>query len=55
MQLLSFGVIVAIILLGAICFVLDAAKESKCSIVFLAAIVSFMASFHLSDKRDIVA
>ena len=55
MQLLGFGVIVAIVLLGAICFVLDAAKESKCSIVFLVAIISFMASFHLSDKRDIVA
>lgn len=55
MQLLSFGVIVAIIVLGGVCVVLDAAMESKCSIVFLVAIVSFMASFHLSDKRDIVA
>lgn len=54
-QLLSFGVIVAIVVLGAICFVLDTAMESKCTIVFLVAIVSFMASFHLSDKRDIVA
>lgn len=54
-QLLSFGVIVAIIVLGGVCVVLDAAKESKCSIVFLVVIVSFMASFHLSDKRDIVA
>lgn len=55
MRLLGIGVIVAIIVLGAICFVLDAAKESKCTIVFLVAIISFMASFHLSDKRDIVA
>ena len=55
MQLLSFGVIVAIIVLGAICFVVDAAKESKTSVVFLVAVISFMASFHLSDKRDIVA
>lgn len=55
MQLLGVGVIVVIIVLGAICFVLDAAKESKCSIVFLVAIVSFIASFHLSDDRDIVA
>lgn len=54
-QLLSFGVIVAIVVLGAICFVLDTAMESKCTIVFLVAIISFMASFHLSDKRDIVA
>lgn len=55
MKLLGLGVIVAIVVLGAICFVLDAAMESKCSIVFLVAIVSFMASFHLSDNRDIVA
>lgn len=55
MKLLGIGVIVAIVVLGAICFVLDAAAESKCSIVFLVTIVSFMASFHLSDKRDIVA
>lgn len=55
MKLLGIGVIVAIVVLGAICFVLDAATESKCSIVFLVTIVSFMASFHLSDKRDIVA
>ena len=55
MKLLGLGVIVAIVALGAICFVLDAAMESKCSIVFLMAIVSFMASFHLSDNRDIVA
>lgn len=54
-QLLSFGVIVAIVVLGAICFVLDTAMESKCTIVFLVAIISFMASFHVSDKRDIVA
>lgn len=54
-QLLSFGVIVAIIVLGGVCVVLDAANVSKCSIVFLVVIVSFMASFHLSDKRDIVA
>ena len=55
MQLLGIGVVVAIVVLGAICVVLDAAKGSKCSIVFLVAIVSFMASFHLSDNRDIVA
>lgn len=55
MQLLGVGVIAAIIVLGAICFVVDAAKESKTSIVFLVAVISFMASFHLSDKRDIVA
>ena len=55
MKLLGIGVIVAIVVLGAICFVLDAAVESKCSIVFLVTIVSFMASFHLSDNRDIVA
>lgn len=55
MQLLGVGVIVAIIVLGAICFVADAAKESKTSVVFLVAVISFMASFHLSDKRDIVA
>ena len=55
MQLLGVGVIVAIIVLGAICFVVDAAKESKTSVVFLVAVISFMASFHLSDKRDIVA
>lgn len=55
MKLLGIGVIVAIIVLGAICVVLDAAKESRCTIVFLVAIISFMASFHLSDKRDIVA
>ena len=54
MQLLGVGVIVAIIVLGAICFVVDAAKESKTSVVFLVAVISFMASFHLSDKRDIV-
>ena len=55
MKLLGLGVIVAIVVLGAICFVLDAAMESKCSIVFLVSIISFMASFHLSDNRDIVA
>lgn len=55
MQLLSFGVIVAIVVLGGVCVVLDAAMGSKCSIVFLVAVISFMASFHLSDKRDIVA
>lgn len=55
MQLLGVGVIVAIIVLGAVCFVVDAAKESKTSVVFLVAVISFMASFHLSDKRDIVA
>ena len=55
MQLLGVGVIVAIIVLGAICFVVDAAKESKTSVVFLVAVISFMASFHLSDKRYIVA
>lgn len=55
MQLLGIGVIGAIIVLGGICVVLDAAKESKCSVVFLVAIVSFMAGLHLSDKRDIVA
>ena len=55
MQLLGVGVIVAIIVLGAICFVVDAAKEGKTSVVFLVAVISFMASFHLSDKRDIVA
>lgn len=55
MQLLGVGVIVAIIVLGAIRFVVDAAKESKTSVVFLVAVISFMASFHLSDKRDIVA
>lgn len=55
MQLLGIGVVVAIIVLGGVCVVLDAAMGSKCSIVFLVAIVSFMASFYLSDKRDIVA
>lgn len=55
MQLLSFGVVVAIIILGAICFMLDVAKESKSLVVFIVAIISFMVSFHLSDKRDIVA
>lgn len=55
MQLLGVGVIVAIIVLGDICFVVDAAKESKTLVVFLVAVISFMASFHLSDKRDIVA
>ena len=55
MQLLGVGVIVAIIVLGAVCFVVDAAKESKTSVVFLVAVISFMASFHSSDKRDIVA
>ena len=55
MQLLGVGVIVEIIVLGAICFVVEAAKESKTSVVFLVAVISFMASFHLSDKRDIVA
>lgn len=55
MRLLGVGVIVAIIVLGAICFVVDAAKESKTSVVFLVAVISFMASFHLSDNRDIVA
>lgn len=55
MQLLSFGVVVAIIILGAICFMLDVTKESKSLVVFIVAIISFMASFHLSDKRDIVS
>ena len=55
MQLLGVRVIVAIIVLGAVCFIVDAAKESKTSVVFLVAVISFMASFHLSDKRDIVA
>lgn len=55
MQLLSFGVVVAIIILGAICFMLDVSKESKSLVVFIVAIISFIASFHLSDKRDIVA
>lgn len=55
MKLLGIGVIVAIIVLGGVCVVLDAVKESKCSIVFLVVVISFMASFHLSDKRDIVA
>ena len=55
MQLLGIGVIVAIIVLGGVYVVLDAAKGSKCSVVFLVAVISFMASFHLSDKRDIVA
>lgn len=55
MQLLGIGVIVAIIVLGGVYVVLDAAKGSKCSVVFLVTVISFMASFHLSDKRDIVA
>lgn len=55
MQLLGIGVIVAIIVLGGVYVVLDAAKGSKCSVMFLVAVISFMASFHLSDKRDIVA
>ena len=55
MQLLSFGVIVAIIVLGVVYVVLDAVKGSKCSVVFLVAVISFMVSFHLCDKRDIVA
>lgn len=55
MQLLGIGVIVAIIVLGGVYVVLDATKGSKCSVVFLVAVISFMASFHLSDNRDIVA
>ena len=55
MQLLGIGVIVAIIVLDGMYVVLDAAKGSKCSVVFLVAVISFMVSFHLSDKRDIVA
>lgn len=54
-QLLKNGVIVLIVLLGVVCFVVDATTKSKSTFVFLAGIVSFMMSFHLSDNRDIVA
>ena len=53
MQLLSFGVVVAIIILGAICFMLDVSKESKSLVVFIVAIISFIASFHLASWNDV--
>ena len=55
MRLLSFGVIVAIVVLGGICFVVDEATKSKSTLVFLVTTALFIASFHLSDNRDIVA
>lgn len=56
MQLLGVGVLVVIVVLGVICFVLDAAKGTmSTTLVYVLAVISFMVSFHLSDKRDIVA
>ena len=55
MQLLRIGVVVAIALLIGICFLLYEFKSNKSLLIYPIAIIMFMVSFHLSDKRDIVA
>lgn len=56
MKLLGIGVIVAIVVLGGICVVLDAARGTmSTTLVYVVTMASFMLSFHLSDNRDIVA
>lgn len=56
MKLLGIGVIVAIVVLGGICLVLDAARGTMSNtLVYVVTVASFMLSFHLSDNRDIVA
>lgn len=55
MQLLRIGVVVTIALLIGACFWLCEAKGNKSLLVYPIAIVFFMLSFYLSDKRDIVA
>lgn len=55
MQLLRIGVVVAIALLIGVCFLLYEFKSNKSLLIYPIAIIMFMVSFHLSDKRDIVA
>lgn len=55
MQLLRIGVVVAIALLIGVCFLLYEFKSNKRLLIYPIAIIMFMVSFHLSDKRDIVA
>lgn len=55
MQLLRIGVVVAIVLLIGVCFLLYEFKANKSLLIYPIAIIMFMVSFHLSDKRDIVA
>lgn len=55
MQLLRIGVVVAIVLLIGVCFLLYEFKSNKSLLIYPIAIIMFMVSFHLSDKRDIVA
>lgn len=55
MQLLRIGVVVAIVLLIGVCFLLYEFKTNKSLLIYPIAIIMFMVSFHLSDKRDIVA
>lgn len=56
MQLLSFGVVILMGLLLGICVCFDAHKGTRSTTSFyVIAMLSFVMSFHLSDKRDIVA
>ena len=56
MQLLSFGVVILMGLLLGICVCIDAAKGTRSTtLVYIISMISFIMSFHLSDKRDIVA
>ena len=55
MQLLRIGVVVAIVLLIGVCFLLYEFNANEGLLIYPIAIIMFMVSFHLSDKRDIVA
>lgn len=55
MQLLRIGVVVAIVLLIGVCVLLYEFKANKSLLIYPISIIMFMVSFHLSDKRDIVA
>lgn len=55
MQLLRIGVVVAIVLLIGVCFLLYEFKANKSLLIYPISIIMFMVSFHLIDKRDIVA
>ena len=55
MQLLRIGVVVAIVVLIGVCFLLYEFKANKSLLIYPISIIMFMVSFHLSDKRDIVA
>lgn len=55
MRLLGIGAIGLLVVLAVICVLVDMATWSKSTMVYVVVVLSFMASFHLSDNRDIVA